>query len=162
MSEQIKKFSDNSILEFDGGAFDKWCVYITEPGSLRHAPRDVEYFANLKELADRHTPRKIYDDFVKIFDRTGREIDKLLLRDITDISKSYGQDSLKIDKLFTILYAGMLAEQNKRNTRLGKKIKRLGLHQVLIEGMAPDIAANCSKGKPWRALLEEYLKRIPS
>lgn len=47
---------------------------------------------------------------------------------------------------------GMIAEENKENTQLGKQIKRLGVHQVLIEKMGCNEAANFSKGIRWRQI----------
>ena len=44
---------------------------------------------------------------------------------------------------------GMITEENKRNTRLGKRIKRLGMHQVLIEEIQPAIAVNFSRVMGW-------------
>jgi hypothetical protein len=49
----------------------------------------------------------------------------------------------------------MVAEENKTNTKLGKKIKRLGVHQILIENMKPEIAANFSKGMKWQEISNE-------
>jgi len=41
----------------------------------------------------------------------------------------------------------MVAEENKRSAVLKKRIKRLGVHQLLTEGMAPGRAAAFSRGK---------------
>ena len=58
----------------------------------------------------------------------------------------------KLDMLFTILYMGMIAEERKANTRLGKRIKRLGVHMLLLEGREVDDAANCMRGMNWREI----------
>ncbi len=71
---------------------------------------------------------------------------------ITEVTSDYGNDSLEMDILFTIIYAGMVAEENKANMVLKKRIKRLGMHQSLIENTPADYAANFSKGKKWREL----------
>ena len=52
----------------------------------------------------------------------------------------------------TTIYAGMIAEERKAYTKLGKRVKRLGIHQVILEGMAPTRAANFSRGKAWREI----------
>jgi len=49
----------------------------------------------------------------------------------------------------------MVAEENKINTKLGKKIKRLGIHQILIEDINPNVAANFSKGMNWKKIETE-------
>ena len=53
----------------------------------------------------------------------------------------------------------MIAEENKANTKLGKKIKRLGVHQILIENITPNISANYSKGMKWREIEKECKER---
>jgi hypothetical protein len=57
-----------------------------------------------------------------------------------------------IDIWFTVIYAGMVAEENKKNAKLKKRIKRLGMFQVLIEKKSAEYAANFSKGKKWKEL----------
>jgi hypothetical protein len=158
ISTHIKAFPDGTILEFDKGKFDDWCVYLIERGR-RAPPRDTEYFAKLKELAATHGATTIYADFVAIYDLTRSCLEESVLATITALAARYGHDSLDIDKLFSILYAGMIAEENKQNARLKKRIKRLGMHQVLIDGLRPDAAASFSKGKPWRVLDIECQRR---
>ncbi|MDY0143845.1 MAG: hypothetical protein RBR97_18320 [Bacteroidales bacterium] len=46
----------------------------------------------------------------------------------------------------------MVAEENKEFAILKKRVKRLGMHQLLIEREKPDYAASYSKGKKWREL----------
>jgi hypothetical protein len=46
----------------------------------------------------------------------------------------------------------MIAEENKANAILKKRVKRLGVHQVLVLGMPPSEAAKFSNGKKWRDL----------
>jgi len=43
--------------------------------------------------------------------------------------------------------------------KLGKRLKRLGVHKILMEGMKVDIAANWSRGRPWREISEECERR---
>jgi hypothetical protein len=158
MGRAIKQFPDGAALEFDAGNFDDWCVYLVAGGG-RAALRDSEYFARLKELAKRHGARKIYDDFVKIYNATTSSLSPHVLNGITKLASSYGEDSLEMDKLFTILYAGMVAEENKANAILRKRVKRLGMHQVLVDDFEPEVAANFSRGKPWRELDVECNRR---
>lgn len=54
--------------------------------------------------------------------------------------------------LLSILYAGMIAEENKSRARLKKRVKRLGLHQLLIEDFTAEAAATFSKGKTWQEI----------
>lgn len=53
----------------------------------------------------------------------------------------------------------MIAEENKAGTVLGKRIKRLGVHQVLLENISPRIAANFSRGMRAKEIIGECIKR---
>jgi hypothetical protein len=152
MAQKIYQFRNGGCIEFDDGKFDKWCVYITLNGKERFAPSDLHYFTRLKFLADIHSHRKIYDDFVVIFNRTGPDINPNILNLIKVLSESYGNETFEMEVWFNVLYAGMVAEENKKNAVLKKRIKRLGMHQVLIDKMDPEEAVVFSKGKKWREL----------
>ena len=152
MPTLIKNVRNRNIVEFDSGSFDDWCVYLTRPQQLRYAPRDTEYFSKLKFFGNAHTPKKIYNDFVTFYILTDRNIDVNILNLITRLTDDYGTDAEEMDIWFSIIYAGMIAEENKANAILKKRIKRLGMHQVLIEGLDPNLAANFSKGKKWKEL----------
>jgi hypothetical protein len=148
----VKKIRDIHTVEFDSGRIDDWCVYLKRHGQKRYAPTDTEYFLLLQKLAVIHSSKKIYNDFVLIYNPTNQNIDKAVLELITILSNSYGKDSVEMDIWFTVLYAGMIAEENKTNAVLKKRIKRLGMHQILKEHFEPGTAANFSKGKKWKEL----------
>jgi hypothetical protein len=152
MARLIKKVNDGSIIEYDSGKFDDWCVYLTRNGESRYAPKDTEYFRILGNLGNRYGHQRLYNDFVKIYKTTNSRIDDRILKHITDIASEYGEHASEIDIWFTVIYAGMVAEENKKNAILKKRIKRLGMYQILIEGKAPDYAANFSRGRKWREL----------
>lgn len=147
-----RTFSDGSFLEFDSGKFDAWCVYLTRPNQERYAPRDEIYFYDLLQFGNKHGARNIYDDFISIYDKAQIDIDQSVFDHIHCISQKYGEDALEIEIIYAILYMGMVAENNKRNAILKKRVKRLGVHQVLIERFTPETAANFSKGKKWQDL----------
>jgi hypothetical protein len=46
----------------------------------------------------------------------------------------------------------MIAGENKTNAILKKRIKRLGMHQILIEDLDADYSGNFSKRKNWKEL----------
>lgn len=159
MGQHIKTFSDGSFIEFDRGRFDDLCVYFTSTDGRRTPPRDTEYFSTLKDLASVYGERAIYDDYVKVYEWTGKRIDTKVLTDITDLSSHYGEDALTIDIIFSILYVAMIAEENKQFTRLGKRIKRLGIYVLLLEGNSVDYSANFMRGKGWREIASDCEKR---
>jgi hypothetical protein len=159
MSESIKKFRDQSQLEFDQGGFDEWCIYLQSPDGRRYAPKDTEYFSAFQKLSSVHGNQKIYADFVQIYFHVGKQIDQKVLKLIEELSATYGEDAAEIEILFTIVYAGMVAEENKKFKVVGKRLKRLGMHQILFEKLAPEEAANFSKGKKVPELRKEFRKR---
>lgn len=153
MERLIKNIANNSKVVFDSGRFDDWCVYVVSSDGSRYAPFDNQYFSDLLKLSKKYSGNKVYDDFVKIYNQTTSEINSEVTKLIDDISKTYKEeDRGLIEKWFTVIYAGMIAEENKERVILKKRIKRLGMHQVLIDNISPQIAANFSRGKKWREL----------
>lgn len=150
MGQLIKRFSDGSFLEYDRGKFDAWCVYLTDVSGQRRPPRDADYFTQLKDFAGQFGTEKVYGDYVIVYDLTGKEVCDEHLEAITGLAESYGEQKIQADTLFSILYMAMIAEERKAGTRLGKRIKRLGIHQLLIEDKPVQEAANFMKGMGWR------------
>ncbi len=148
----IQTFSDGSKLTFDNGSFDTWCVYLQQPGQAKYAPTDVQYFTRLQQLGAVYGHQKIYNDFVSFYTPTSINIDAQVLRLIQTLAATYTNHTLETEILFTIIYAGMIAEENKQFAILKKRIKRLGMHQTLVDMLEPAVAANFSKGKNWREL----------
>jgi hypothetical protein len=157
----LRTFPDGSTLEFGAGRFDSWCVYLTRPGQPKYPPKDVDYFTQLRSLGIKHGAELLYTDFLAIYHRTTNQVSSHVLEMIYHMAKAYGDDDLDVDILLSILYAGMIAEENKRRARLRKRVKRLGVHQVLIEQFTPEEAATFSKGKPWNIIdLECTVRRF--
>jgi hypothetical protein len=159
MATLIKNVRERNIVEFDNGTFDNWCVYLTRAGEVRYAPKDTEYFAIIKSFGKKYGNKKVYDDFVTFYQPTSKVIDKNVLDLITTLADKYDKDAEEIDIWFTVVYGGMVAEENKAFAKLKKRIKRLGLHQVLMEGMSVEDAAHYSRGKKWRDLDIEMWQR---
>lgn len=153
MMSIIKRFTNGAFLEYDRGSFDDWCVYLTSPTGLRRPPRDIEYFQTIKNIAAKYGTNRIYADYVSIYDVTGDKIEEEVLKQITLIANKYdAEDELRVDILFSILYMAMIAEERKENTRLGRRIKRLGIHYLLFEGASISYAANFMRGMNWRQI----------
>jgi hypothetical protein len=148
----IQTFADGSTLCFDNGKFDSWCVYLQRPGQPRHAPTDLQYFARLQQLGNTYGHTKIYNDFTAVYIATTHKIEQAVLQLIHNTAATYSADALEIEILLSIIYAGMIAEENKQFAVLKKRIKRLGMHQTLIDRLAPETAASFSKGKKWQEL----------
>lgn len=156
--EILKSFNDGTLYERGQGNFDEWCIYIVEPNGEKHAPRDMEYLTKLLDLQKQYG-NIIYKNFVSIYNMTNNNVDTNVLDMIHNIAVPYNMDGLIVEKLYTILYLTMLAEENKKNTKLGKRIKRLAVHQVLMDKLPPKDAANYSKGKKWEIIDAECLEK---
>lgn len=154
MSTKLNIFGNGGFIEFDSGCFDGWCVFVSTPANPRFAPTDVQYFSRLKKLSEKYGPQIIYDDFVVIFNRTSKNVDPKVFDLILVLSRFYDADAAEMELWLNVLYAGMIAEENKESAILKKRIKRMGMHQVLIDGMSPEEAAVFSKGKKWKELDE--------
>ena len=152
MGKMIKEFNDGSYLEYDRGSFDDWCVYLTKTDGTRKPPRDIDYFQQLKNLSNTYGSDRVYDDYVKVYELTGKSVDDNVLNEISEISNKYGEDSLEVDIIFSILYMAMIAEENKAFTKLGKRIKRLGIYKLLIENNSVQQSANFMRGMGWREI----------
>lgn len=146
----VKRFSDGSYLEFARGNFDEWCVYVTTPKGLRRPPLDRNYFSFLKRLAEQFGPQRVYNDFVRVYEETEKHVDEKVFSLISHIASGYPGWELRVEQVFSILYLTMIAEENKAFTRLGRRIKRLGVHCLLLEGLSVEQAADFTRGMRWQ------------
>lgn len=147
----VKSFKDGSFLEYNRGSFDGWCVFYTNTEGIRIAPKDTDYFKDLYEFSLKYGVDKLYYDYVKIYDSTEKIINEDVLIYITQIANEYDeQDRLEIDIMFSILYMAMISEENKKYSKLGKRIKRLGIYYLLIENNTIEESATFMTGMGWR------------
>lgn len=159
MPQLVKKVRDKHLVEFDKGSFDNWCVFLTRSGEQRYAPKDLEYFTFLAQAGNRYGHQRLYDDFVCIYNHTDNVVNLHTLRLITALTNFYAESYEELDIWFSVIYAGMIAEENKQNAILKKRIKRLGMYQLLIQNHQPELAANFSKEKKWKdldVLMKQY------
>lgn len=159
MDKVIKTFSDNSCLKYDKGDFDDWCVYLVKSNGFTFKPRDHYYFTQLQTFAKKYTAEKIYATFIQVYNLVTKEVRKTDINFITKLASTYPNDALEMDILLTILYMTMIAEENKKNTKLGKRIKRLGVHTLLIENKDINHAINFMRGMRAPDIIELCKKR---
>lgn len=146
---EIRKFGDGSFLEYGRGAFDDWCVYLTRPGKKKYAPTDIQYFEFFQLLARRYKKENVYSDFIDIYNMVSNNIEGVVFDKIDEFSHKYKELELEYQINMTVIYMGMVAEQNKKYTKLGKRVKRLGFYQTVILDYRPSEAAYFSKGRKW-------------
>ena len=77
-------------------------------------------------------------------------IEQYVISQIETFCSKYGNDYLSMEIQFTVVYAGMITEENKAYTRLGKRVKRHRIYQCLLDGMTSQGSAIFSKRKRWR------------
>lgn len=143
---------DGSYLYYQKGRFDNWCVYEVVDNHSKKAPEDVEYFKALSDYAKIFKKEKLYADFVSIYNLTTDKLEENVVEHIKNISYQYGTFQEGIFKIFATLYMTMISEEHKKNTKLGKRIKRLGIYYLLVKDKSPEYCANFMTGKDWREI----------
>lgn len=126
-------------LEYGRGKFDDFCVFYVNEKLERYAPKDQDTFIILKELIEIYDAEEVYNDFVSIYKLVKKEIKKEDVLYIETMKQKYGTKAVIA---FLILYMTMISEQNKKNTELGKRIKRLGVHVLLLENKSIEESAH--------------------
>jgi len=145
------------------GTKDAWYVWYESP-HLTRITKDFEMLTLLKKLDDMYN-QHIYDDVKQIFDAIPAKGsgDTLPEEDvhasIIQMATNYGKNEKLVVVLLAYVYWAMIAEENKENTRLGKRVKMLGIHNVLKDGMSPKDAAKCTFGKSNGYIVNECKKR---
>jgi hypothetical protein len=148
----IRQYSDGLSVEFDSGNFDDFCVFVRDDKGSRYAPLDTEYFKQLLDFSQRVGNEKMYADFLRVYDATTDNVTNESLRLIEEIAMDYEPERVLFARTLTIIHMGMVAEINKKFTKLGKRIKRLGVHKLLVEGASIDEAANFMRGMNWKEI----------
>lgn len=138
------------------GSFDGWMITDNDKPLL-----DKDYFNTLVSLSMTYGSGKVYNDFVSVYDAVQNEhnnqntinIHKDSLDLIQNIATTYDiADETTAKVTFFELYTTMFAEEMKANTRLGKRIKRLAVHQLLILGKKVEDVACYSRGMTWEQI----------
>lgn len=151
--KKIKEFKDGSYLEYNRGRIDNWCVYYIDSERDIRAPRDTDYFEDIYNFSLKYGVDKVYSDYVKIYDKTEKTVNEEVLEDISQIANEYEeQDALEIDVMFSILYLAMISEENKEFSKLGKRIKRLGIYSLLKENKSLEESTTFMIGMPWQEI----------
>lgn len=159
MATTIRRYSDGTSVEFDRGRFDDYCVFIREIDGTRKAPLDVEYFETLLQFSSKFGVEKVYADFILIYEITQLKVTSETLHLIESLASDYELERVLFARTLTVIHMGMIAENNKANTKLGKRIKRLGVHRLLNEGLTSTAAANFMRGLGWREIDKMCIER---
>ena len=84
------------------------------PQTVSFNPDKTEQFAAIIALfAANSPPKQIYEVFISIYDLADLELKDDVSQHIHDILHKFYEDSLEMEILYSILYMGMVADNNK-------------------------------------------------
>lgn len=155
---------------FAPGSFDDFCAWtrLDYNGNTYYAkPPDTYYFELASQLGQAYSNSIIYSLIRQLYDAIPiRPSDNSLIPAVTpdliqlihtlanslpDISANRGWC---LNMLFHLCY-GMIAEENKKNTYLGKSIKLTGVYGLLFDGKSIDQAANENRGRTVSQIIQQ-------
>lgn len=153
------KLSNGYKIYFDVGNFDEWCVHIEDINGNKKRPTDIDYFQELYYLKQQYGSQYVYDSFCSVYDVVTKNWDLEAKRQCVDICKkvaqNYEEDTLL---LWLTFFMTMVAEENKKNMILKKRIKRLAVHKILLFDEPINVVAKSMDGVGWRILDAEMQK----
>ena len=162
-ARHLTKIGMGQFLFFGKGNFDDWTPYVgavAQDGSLVCAyPSDKYYFELVAILANGHGADKVYDDIRHVFEHCGTAPDDRLIRSIFNISLTYGVNHELAYNMLMHMYFGMISEENKPGTFLGKTLKMNGAYSFLRAGRPFDAAADACRGRGWQDIQAECVSR---
>ena len=147
------RYADGAEIGFTRGRFDDWCVYFHD-GEHDKYMLDKEYFKTMQVISEKYPT--VWDDFCVVYNLTEKAPDERIFNVINLLSKKYGEYQEQFEKERGVIYMGMIAEENKENAILGKKVKYIGMYQTLKLGWDVEKSANFSKGVKYTSLSVLY------
>lgn len=135
---------------FAQGKFDPWCVYINKHEFNNDIPLDKDYFQWILNLSDKYGVDEVYGDFLIVYEAADSSFDEkecaLLCH---EIDTHYEEDTTH---WWIIFYMTMVAECKKKNAILKKRIKHLGVYNILFDDYDITYVTRYMRGKSWRYL----------
>ena len=134
------------------------------------APEDVDYLQDMRDLGSKYGKDAAWSTFLDLYNCIPQEreisINREMIKTIERLEQKYPTEK---NLRFTLdcLLCAMVAENNrlrrygsKYDTKLGKKVKALGVYQAIFEdNLSIRQVADYSKGMPWHRISEECSKR---
>lgn len=135
---------------FDRGKFDDWCVFYINDENKKFIPLDKHYFQWILDLSKKYGVDQVYSDFLLVYEAADEIFDEDdCLSLCTEIDKHYEEGTTH---WWVIYYMTMVAECKKENAILKKRIKHLGVYNVLFDGYDIEYVTRYMRGKGWRYL----------
>ncbi|NYE08817.1 hypothetical protein F4694_005673 [Bacillus niacini] len=150
---EITTLSDGSTIYYDTGDIDNWRVtYSSSNGSFTTSYKDATVFKYFNEIASGTSNQNVYQDLLNIHNQTEKAFDTAVVSNIKQIAQTYPAALRnKVERFFTLFYYMMVSEENKANTKTGKKIKMHGVHHLLINNRTHEDAAKIAYAYKGRA-----------
>lgn len=134
------------------------------------APEDIDYMQEIRDLAATYGRERIWGSFTELYECIPQVRGVGITRAMTEKARSIASQYPKephLRRTLDCLLCAMIAENNRLrkygsrfDTKLGKKIKALGVYQAIYEtNLSIRQVADYSKGKSWRWVSDECLKR---
>lgn len=143
------RLKDGTRIWFGEGSFDGWCVFTKENGEIK-CYTDKDYFSVIKSLSEIYGTEMVYNDFKTIYFSVNKQFDiGETVSKCKSVAEHYVENTLK---WWIVLYMTMVAEENKENKILGKRIKHLGIYNILFDGYEIDYVTSYMDGKRWYEL----------
>ncbi|MCW8107147.1 hypothetical protein OPS25_01345 [Alteromonas ponticola] len=159
---ELKHFSDDSKFEFTRGNFDDWLVRYHSPEQDVIKPTDEQMLTEVLHIIAEQTVDSFYEAFCLVYERTSKSIDESIYDLIENICEPFitkRKHYYRLGKTLLLYYLTMVSEENKVNTKLGKRIKWLSVHQILFDGFQPNQAASYSRGKQYYEVAKSCTER---
>ena len=135
---------------FGRGKFDDWCVFYNDTDDKKFIPLDKHYFQWILDLSKKYGVEQVYNDFLKVYEAADEIFDEdECLSLCTEVDKNYEEATTH---WWVIYYMTMVAECKKENAILKKRIKHLGVYNILFDGYDVDYVTKYMRGKGWRYL----------
>lgn len=143
--------------------------YATAPFDF-DAPEDVEYLQDMRDFGSKYGKETAWTTFLELYDsipqKRGVSINRGMIEVVKEICRRYPAES-KLRFTLDCLLCAMIAENNRLrrfgsqyDTKLGKKVKALGVYQAIFEeSLTIRQVANFSKKMPWSQISEECRNR---
>ena len=150
-------YTDNKYLFWFGeGNIDEWCVYCVKPNHKTWFAYDHEYLSWIRKMGKFHGEKKVYDSFVRIYDSVSYDFN---MDDGYEVVCDVSKDYRKTDHFWCWFWMTMVAEERKENAILGKRIKRLGVYNMLFDKYKLQHVTSYMVGMKWYDLEDLMVER---
>ena len=141
---------------FGEGNIDEWCVYCIKPNKKTWFAYDHEYLSWIRKMGKFHGENKIYDSFIRIYNNVSYNYDMI---EGYEVIKDVSSDYPRTEHYWTWFWMTMVAEERKENAILGKRIKRLGVYNILFDKYKLRYITSYMVGMKWYDLEELMMER---